>query len=264
MPRKPPRPCRQPRCPHLTHDTSGYCITHSDKRGEYDRQRGSAGDRGYDHRWKKIRDNYLRRHPLCVECGTLAQMVDHIIPKRQGGGDSTDNLQSLCYRCHAKKTRDEKDSMGETRVFIICGPPGSGKTSYVHSKMRHDDLVVDVDLLFQAVGGGLPMYEKPSSLLPFVCEARDAIYRRLTRSSDVVQAWVIMGGAKADTRNNLRKRLNATVTVLEVNQSECYRRINQDERRKGTWELWKPIVDRWWREYEPCDTDTVIKDREIQ
>lgn len=78
--------------------------------------RATAYQRGYDRRWQKVRDAWLRDHPLCVYCerfGKLsaATVVDHIIPHR---GDyklftDADNLQSLCKHCHdSHKQRLEK------------------------------------------------------------------------------------------------------------------------------------------------------------
>lgn len=63
-------------------------------------------------RWRKLSAAYRRQHPLCAECErngfvTRATEVDHIVPRAQGGKDCTDNLQSLCKSCHAKKTRSE-------------------------------------------------------------------------------------------------------------------------------------------------------------
>lgn len=37
-------------------------------------------------------------------CKTLWQ-ADHRLPRHRGGGDELENLQTLCLRCHAKKTR---------------------------------------------------------------------------------------------------------------------------------------------------------------
>ncbi len=56
---------------------------------------------------------YLRAHPLCekkmgtdldIGCGEPAKVVDHIIPKTLGGTDEESNLQSICERCHNRKT----------------------------------------------------------------------------------------------------------------------------------------------------------------
>jgi 5-methylcytosine-specific restriction enzyme A len=69
--------------------------------------RGTAAERGYDSRWQRARDGYLRKHPLCCCCAangrvTPADVVDHIVPHK--GCKmlfwERDNWQGLCERCH--------------------------------------------------------------------------------------------------------------------------------------------------------------------
>jgi len=57
-------------------------------------------------RWRAIRRQQLNADPVCAICGAPATVVDHIIRHR---GDKTKfydvtNLQSLCKRCHDRKT----------------------------------------------------------------------------------------------------------------------------------------------------------------
>jgi 5-methylcytosine-specific restriction protein A len=78
---------------------------------QYDAQRGSSSERGYDVRWQRLRVAFLASHPYCNECArhgrvTLAQDVDHIVPLAQGGAVLDEsNLQALCRACHNRKTR---------------------------------------------------------------------------------------------------------------------------------------------------------------
>ena len=114
MPFKPKRPCSYPGCPELTNGR--YCEKH--KRlinRQYEKyERDPQTKYRYNGRWKKIRDRYIRAHPLCEECmrkGMLvpAQMVDHIVPINKGGAPlDLNNLQSLCNHCHAVKTARDK------------------------------------------------------------------------------------------------------------------------------------------------------------
>lgn len=76
------------------------------RRAVADDRRGTAHERGYNARWRKARATFLRRNPLCVECGKPALIVDHIVPHR---GDSTlfwdtENWAAMCKACHDKKT----------------------------------------------------------------------------------------------------------------------------------------------------------------
>jgi 5-methylcytosine-specific restriction protein A len=61
-----------------------------------------------------MRVSFLNQHPLCVVCerfGRLidARVVDHVVPIKQGGERfAATNLQSLCIRCHNRKTVTER------------------------------------------------------------------------------------------------------------------------------------------------------------
>lgn len=79
-------------------------------------QRVSACRLGYDRAWQARRLRILRRdHYLCQKCGAPAGKsapVDHKIPKSQGGTDDDGNLQTLCIRCHGRKTVREDGGFG--------------------------------------------------------------------------------------------------------------------------------------------------------
>lgn len=115
-PQWPPRPCTFLGCAALVQGGS-RCPAHpyaprvyDQQARDYDRERGSARERGYGHVWKRVRDAHLRRQPLCQYClleGVVkaAEMVDHIVEIKDGGARfKTSNLQSLCNSCHRRKT----------------------------------------------------------------------------------------------------------------------------------------------------------------
>ncbi|AYB37431.1 HNH endonuclease signature motif containing protein [Brevibacillus laterosporus] len=87
---------------------------------QYDRERGSATQRGYDAKWRKARIGFLRKHSFCKHCFdkgflTGATVVDHIIPQK---GDKTlfwyrNNWQPICEQCHNRKTAREIEALGD-------------------------------------------------------------------------------------------------------------------------------------------------------
>jgi 5-methylcytosine-specific restriction protein A len=77
--------------------------------------RPSAAKRGYGRAWQKSRKDYLREHPLCVECDKQgltvpATEVDHIDPHQGDEAKFWDrtNWQGLCDTHHAAKTAKEE------------------------------------------------------------------------------------------------------------------------------------------------------------
>ena len=80
---------------------------------------GSASERGYTSRWRRVAKSFLQKHPLCAECERkgvirMATCVDHIVPHH---GDSalfwdSSNWQPLCQECHSRKTAAEDGGFG--------------------------------------------------------------------------------------------------------------------------------------------------------
>ena len=79
-----------------------------------------GGDKFYQSvAWKRCRKQFLENNPLCVECKKEgrpieARVVDHIVPRKDGGSDfSQTNLQSMCVKHHAIKSAKEKRRYGK-------------------------------------------------------------------------------------------------------------------------------------------------------
>lgn len=104
------RPCAVKSCPNPAIDGSLYCIEHQSLvKRQYKRYNEIRTDRDiqkfyHSSRWNRLRQWKLNQNPICEICGAPAEIVDHIIPIREGGDPmSVDNLQSLCKACHNKK-----------------------------------------------------------------------------------------------------------------------------------------------------------------
>ena len=114
IPNKPKRPCGNVGCSALT--TERFCPEH---KKQDDKRRGSASQRGYDAKWRKARETYLRQHPLCVYCMKdgkvmVATVVDHIKPHKGNRALFWDrqNWQALCKQHHDQKTVREDGGFG--------------------------------------------------------------------------------------------------------------------------------------------------------
>ncbi len=113
MARKPKVACTHKRCPNLVEaGQGGLCHEHQKKRHKWDNSIRSDGDiiKIYStKKWKHVRKLALQRDlGWCVMCKErAASVVDHIKELKDGGSPyDLNNLQSLCDRCHAKKTQE--------------------------------------------------------------------------------------------------------------------------------------------------------------
>ena len=124
MPTAAKKPCYKAGCPEFA-TINGYCDKHQTVKREADKQRGSASERGYGHKWRKERLAYLVQNPLCVKCKqnghvVAAKVVDHIVPHKLSDAIASgnkeriakayqlfwrrSNWQALCIVCHNRKT----------------------------------------------------------------------------------------------------------------------------------------------------------------
>lgn len=111
MPNKPKRPCRYRGCPNLTDSPRGYCEQHAKLESKnYDKYiRSPESKKRYGYRWRKLRERFLHKNPLCEICKqqgryTIATEVHHIKPLAEGGTNDTENLMALCKPCHSAIT----------------------------------------------------------------------------------------------------------------------------------------------------------------
>lgn len=97
--------------------------SHKPERLQRDVYRATAAERGYDRRWRRASQAFLRDHPICEcnECSGLgrlrpASVVDHIIPhrgNRERFWDQT-NWRAMAKQCHDRKTATEDGGFGSS------------------------------------------------------------------------------------------------------------------------------------------------------
>lgn len=124
MPTRSKKPCAKPGCPNLAKTGQTYCSEHREDKKKLKRQRDKEYNKKRDlklrkfyssGRWRKVRNRYIRKHPLCEYCKekdevTPATEVDHVIPVKVRWDLRLDpeNLKSSCHSCHMKKTKEDK------------------------------------------------------------------------------------------------------------------------------------------------------------
>jgi len=137
----------------------------------------------------------------------------------------------------------------EKGVYLVYGPPLSGKTSFVQEHKGNKDIVVDMDRLYAAVTM-LPDYDKPDILLPNVRGAYNLLLDNIkTRYGKWHSAWVIGGFADKHKRERTADDLGAELVFCDVSMEECLRRLAMDEGRRSREAEWREFIERWFREY---------------
>lgn len=116
MPTRARRKCTASGCPEWA-GVTGRCERHVIPRPRpRAKPRPSSTALGYDYRWRKTSEAYLKRHKHCVVlgCTNASEHTDHI------DGDNTNwephNLQALCKSHHSQKTARHDGGFGNPRT----------------------------------------------------------------------------------------------------------------------------------------------------
>lgn len=156
-----------------------------------------------------------------------------------------EETEIICFECH----NEEHQRFGykpQRKVYLLYGPPLSGKTSYVRQHMQRGDLVVDMDNLYEAMTM-LSRYDKPNSLYPNVLGVQDYILDNIkTRYGKWNTAWIIGGYPDIYRRNSLINTLGAEALFFDVSREECLIRLKMDEARGDEW---KDYINKWFDKY---------------
>lgn len=160
-----------------------------------------------------------------------------------------DNVMLVHRQCHNTIHHGAKSEYSHRGVYIVYGPPLSGKSSHVSANSTYGDLIVDYDLLFEAVSG-MPRYVKPNELLPNVNAIRALMLDQIkTRYGKWLNAWVIGGFSDKYKRDKLAQDLGAELIFINTDKSTCLERLKLDPLRRDRYAEWKKYIEEWFLDY---------------
>ena len=201
------------------------------------------------------------RGPRCEHCGQRVAVsseltLHHIIeltPENVHDANITLNPVNVLvvhHACH-NQIHGRFGSQMARGVYLVYGPPLSGKTSFVREHMKRGDIVVDMDRLYAAVSM-LPEYDKPDSLLSNVMAMQRALIDNIkTRYGKWHSAWIVGGYADRYRREQLADSLGAELVFCDVSQEECLSRLAIDADRQHRQDEWRKYIEKWFMEYTP-------------
>ena len=191
-------------------------------------------------------DGFVR----CARCGEpILRKHDiighHIIPLNDDNVNDAsialnpDNIELIHFKCH--NAEHQRFDGFRQRVYLVYGSPCAGKSTWVADNAYKDDLIVDVDALWEAVCKS-DREHKPGRLKANVFGLRDCLIEQIKlRRGMWRNAFVIGGYPLKSDRDRLCEMLGAREIYIDTPKDVCLSRTPSDE--------WREFVEEWWEEY---------------
>ena len=213
-----------------------------------------------DPKWINLRLSLINeRGNKCARCGEVIARSKDIIghhtieltPENVHDHSISLNpelIEIICFDCHNKEHK-RFGYQGTKEVFLVYGPPMSGKSTFVHQNMERGDIVVDMDSLYEAVSM-MPTYDKPDNLFSNVIGIHNQLIDNIrTRYGKWHNAWIVGGYADKYKRDRLADDVGAELIFCDVSKEECLIRLEQDEDRKYRKDEWTKYINKWFESY---------------
>ena len=121
---------------------------------------------------------------------------------------------------------------------MVYGSPCSGKTSWVRDVANEDDLILDIDKIWESICL-CDKYHKPNRLKANVFGIRDCLIDQIrTRTGMWRNAYIIGGYPLRTDRDRLSNMLGARLVFIDTSKEECLARAESEE--------WKEFIEDWF------------------
>lgn len=140
-----------------------------------------------------------------------------------------DNIMIVSHKTH-NMLHERFGFQGTRHIYLVYGSPCSGKTTYVEDTAGKDDLILDVDKIYQAISIN-PSHIKSKCLSSNVFQIRDLILDMIkTRNGKWKNAYVVGGYPYQNERERLINSLGAEEIFIDTSIDKCLE--NASERPK--------------------------------
>lgn len=111
-------------------------------------------------------------------------------------------------------------------LYVVTGPPASGKTTWVRKRAKHGDIIIDLDAIAAALTVGSDGHTHPHPVLRTAQRARSVAIDEAIKHSSTTDVYVIHTLPKPDTMQRYRDH-GAQVVTIDPGRDVVEQRITE-------------------------------------
>ena len=155
------------------------------------------------------------------------------------------NIQIVHFKCHNEIHNRFTSGKPKRKIYLVVGAVCSGKTTFVKENITTGDIVLDLDLIWQALSLQ-PLHSKPTTIKPIVFSVRDTIMEQIKMRSGMWQnAWIITTQSRPLDIKRMADSLNAEVIYIDTDIDECKCRLNENPNGRDL-QLYNKLIDEFF------------------
>lgn len=154
---------------------------------------------------------------------------------------NADNIMVVHHKCHNEIHK--RFGTYTRHVYLVYGAPCSGKSTYVKNNSLDDDLIIDIDKIYQMISNN-DSHIKSARLKDIAFK----IHRELLdivkcRYGRWINAWIVGGFPLSNERERMAAMLGAELVYIESNKELCLARANE----RG--QEYKQFIEDWFTKF---------------
>lgn len=155
-----------------------------------------------------------------------------------------ENIMLVHHKCH-NRIHERFCGMKRKEVYLVYGAPCSGKSTYVKEHASRNDIVLDIDKIYECISIN-KKYIKPNSIKNNVFYIRDCILDMIkTRYGYWEKAFIIGGYPLRMDRERLIKELGCIPIFIDEEKEICIKRVKDRPKE------WKKYIEDYFEKFQP-------------
>ncbi len=135
------------------------------------------------------------------------------------------HITILCWKCHNARHSRFAGGVPQKKVYIVYGSSCSGKTTWVNENKGNNDIVLDIDSLWEYVSGK-PRYVKPNAYKDLVFALwREYLDQIKMRTGYWDNAYIITTEPLSTKRNVMANSYGAELIHIDTPKEQCLQNL---------------------------------------